>query len=107
MGDDVRTLTERAFIIVSASWQRAASVTEIQENIPLGVTIGGKSIGLYRLEGTFYAIDDICPHQCAPLSSGYLDGDAIECPLHQALFHVPVCWESCFRSIVIASAIDG
>jgi 3-phenylpropionate/trans-cinnamate dioxygenase ferredoxin component len=70
------------------AWQRAASLSEIEDNNPLGVTVGGKSIGLYRIEGKLYALDDICPHQYTLLSSGYLDGDAIECPLHQALFHV-------------------
>lgn len=71
------------------AWHRAASVDEVMEGTPLGVTVGDKSIGLYRVDGQIYAIEDICPHQFALLSSGYLEGDAIECPLHQALFHIP------------------
>ena len=32
---------------------------------------------------------DICSHAYAHLSDGYVDGDTVECPLHQGLFHIP------------------
>jgi nitrite reductase (NADH) small subunit len=32
--------------------------------------VGGHRVGLYRLEGAFYALADRCPHRGAPLCSG-------------------------------------
>ena len=32
------------------------------------------------------AIDDRCPHMCAPLSIGELDGCVVACPLHEGRF---------------------
>ena len=43
---------------------------------------------LANVEGTFYALSDICGHRNAPLSRGKLEGYLIECPLHFAQFDV-------------------
>src|SRR5579875_3196162 len=44
---------------------------------------------IYRLGGQLYATHNICSHEHALLSDGYIEGDCIECPLHQARFHIP------------------
>jgi len=31
----------------------------------------------------------MCTHEEASLADGFIEGDCIECPLHQALFHIP------------------
>ncbi|TGP23413.1 non-heme iron oxygenase ferredoxin subunit [Mesorhizobium sp. M1D.F.Ca.ET.184.01.1.1] len=36
-----------------------------------------------------YATAGVCTHAHAFLSEGYIDGQTIECPLHQGLFHIP------------------
>jgi nitrite reductase/ring-hydroxylating ferredoxin subunit len=43
---------------------------------------------LANVDGTFYALSDICGHQGAPLSRGTLDGYVVECPWHFACFDV-------------------
>ena len=43
---------------------------------------------LANVEGTFYALRDVCGHRNAPLSRGKLIGCLIECPLHFAQFDV-------------------
>jgi 3-phenylpropionate/trans-cinnamate dioxygenase ferredoxin subunit len=45
-------------------------------------------IALFNLDGTFFAIKDVCTHDQAPLSEGELDGDTIVCPWHGACFSV-------------------
>jgi nitrite reductase/ring-hydroxylating ferredoxin subunit len=45
-------------------------------------------IALCNLDGTFFAIKDVCTHDQAPLSEGELDGDTIVCPWHGACFSV-------------------
>jgi len=37
-------------------------------------------------EGELFAIDDTCTHQDASLADGWLDGCAVECPLHASCF---------------------
>ncbi len=37
-------------------------------------------------DGQLYAIDDTCTHQDASLADGWLEGCAVECPLHASRF---------------------
>ncbi|GAA1467420.1 bifunctional 3-phenylpropionate/cinnamic acid dioxygenase ferredoxin subunit [Microbacterium thalassium] len=37
-------------------------------------------------DGDVHAIDDTCTHQDASLAQGWLDGCAVECPLHASSF---------------------
>ena len=69
-------------------WVRAAARAELHEGDVLGVEIAGRSIALYDVDGEVFATDNICTHAYAQLSDGWLDGDAIECPLHAARFDV-------------------
>ena len=71
------------------AWYIAARSSDLEEGSVLGVRINEFKIAIYRIEGKVYATSDVCTHSYALLSEGYLDGDCIECPLHQALFHVP------------------
>ena len=38
------------------------------------VTIGKRSIGVFNVDGRFYAVKNICPHQGGPLCQGTLSG---------------------------------
>lgn len=54
---------------------------------PFKVIAGDKEICLVRLSDGFYAIDNACPHQGAPLSNGKcLNDEQIECPYHRYSF---------------------
>lgn len=37
-------------------------------------------------DGELFAIDDTCTHQDASLADGWLEGCAVECPLHASTF---------------------
>ena len=50
--------------------------------------VEGERIVLANVEGSFYALRDVCGHRNAPLSRGRLDGCVIECPLHFAQFDI-------------------
>ncbi|HLI14141.1 MAG TPA: non-heme iron oxygenase ferredoxin subunit [Alphaproteobacteria bacterium] len=71
------------------AWHAAASVDEVGDDEVIGVVIEGQPIAIYRLGGQLYATHNICSHEHALLSDGYIEGDCIECPLHQARFHIP------------------
>ena len=50
--------------------------------------VAGRQIAVCNVDGTFYAIDDVCTHDGGSLDQGELLGDEIECPRHGALFDV-------------------
>ena len=50
--------------------------------------VEGLHIALCNVDGTFYAIDDVCTHDGGPLDQGELDGHQVECPRHGARFDV-------------------
>lgn len=52
------------------------------------VAVERERIVLANIEGSFYALRDVCGHRNAPLSRGRLDGCIVECPLHFAQFDV-------------------
>jgi len=74
---------------MSAQWHMVAKAADVPAGGVLQVSVGNALIAVYNLDGTFYATSDICTHQEANLSEGFINGDTIECPLHQALFHIP------------------
>ena len=52
------------------------------------VTAKGCNIALFNLEGTFYAVDNSCPHSTGPLVEGRLFGTMITCPWHGSQFDI-------------------
>ena len=72
-----------------AEWHRVAKTSEVTDDEPKAVQVGAEYIALYKVDGTFYATDDVCTHEFASLSEGFVEGDVIECPLHAGQFHIP------------------
>jgi NAD(P)H-dependent nitrite reductase small subunit len=71
------------------AWQRVASLAEIAADKGLQVKVGKADVAIFRVGETVYAVEAICPHAEAYLAEGFIDGDKIECPLHQAQFEIP------------------
>jgi len=46
----------------------------------------GKTIAVFNVDNTLYAIDDSCPHAGGSLLSGKLDGRMLQCPAHGLKF---------------------
>lgn len=46
----------------------------------------GRSVALFNVADTLYAIDDSCPHQGASLCGGRLEGRVIQCCAHGLRF---------------------
>ena len=74
---------------MDVEWHRVASAGAIEEDEPMRVRVGEREIALCLVDDTIYSIDDMCTHEDASLSDGFVEGDTIECPLHQARFHIP------------------
>ncbi len=54
------------------------------------VHAGSVSLGVYNLDGEYYAIEDRCSHDDGPLCEGEFDSDAgvVICPRHGANFDI-------------------
>lgn len=50
------------------------------------VDVDGTDVAVFKLDGKFYAIEDVCTHDGAEIASGTLEGDEIICPRHGARF---------------------
>ena len=50
--------------------------------------VEGHSIALFNVAGSFYAIDNNCPHVGGPLAEGQVAAEVVSCPWHNAKFNV-------------------
>ena len=73
----------------SKGWHFVAKARDMRADEAKVVTVGERQIAVCRVAGKLYAFDNICSHEFACLSDGLIEGEEIECPLHQARFHIP------------------
>lgn len=68
------------------SWIPVASAASIPEGDYAQIEIDGMLVAVFNVNGTYYAIDDICTHDGGELAGGAIDGDVVICPRHGARF---------------------
>jgi 3-phenylpropionate/trans-cinnamate dioxygenase ferredoxin subunit len=74
-------------VLVPYSLMPLRRVCAVSDLPPGGVKrIDDPAIAVFNVEGTLFAISDICTHAEASLSEGTVDGEIVECPLHGATF---------------------
>jgi nitrite reductase (NADH) small subunit len=63
-------------------------------DIPVGeakmIFVNEQAFGIFNVSGTFYALDNACPHAGASLSHGIMEGDVVRCRIHH--------WRFCIRN---------
>ena len=69
-------------------FEKIGKVSDIGPGEGQSYTIGEKIIGVFNVDGEFFAINDLCPHAGASLSAGHLDGCTVACPWHAWRFDV-------------------
>ncbi len=52
------------------------------------VDVDGCGVLVCNVDGSFYAVEDICTHDGGALDGGELDGNRVMCPRHGAFFDV-------------------
>lgn len=65
---------------------QVAQLEQVKPGKMLAVTVDSYDILLANVDGTIYAVDDLCPHEDTPLSTGSLHDDCVKCPLHGSRF---------------------
>jgi len=76
----------------SAELVDVARVEEVAPGSTRVISAGDRVLALVNIDGSFYALDNECPHRGAELGEGRLNPRfgpfALECPLHQGCFDV-------------------
>lgn len=61
---------------------RVAGIADIAPGSGTTVEAGGKSLAVFNVGGSYYAIDNDCVHRGGPLGEGELEGTVVTCPWH-------------------------
>jgi 3-phenylpropionate/trans-cinnamate dioxygenase ferredoxin subunit len=69
-------------------WLEVCPVADLDPEDVKPFVVGGVPIAVCIVEGECFAFADQCTHEAVSLSSGFLMGPEIECPLHGARFDV-------------------
>lgn len=74
---------------------RACSLQELPPGTARKLRIAVPAIAIFNVDGTVYAVENLCTHAFAVLSEGRFEGMSVECPLHRSQFDVrsgdPLC----------------
>ena len=71
-----------------ANYIKIATVHDFSSDEIRGYRIKDRAIAVCRIKDEFFAFDEICSHEYASLTEGWLDEYTIECPMHGAKFDV-------------------
>ncbi|OLO13205.1 naphthalene 1,2-dioxygenase [Chromohalobacter japonicus] len=69
-------------------WTTVCKRDQVQEDFPFSAKVDDKEVGVYLLDGEYFALEDVCPHAYALLSQGFVEDGMVECPLHEAAFDI-------------------
>ncbi len=70
------------------TWIDVASVNELVPGSHRVIDADGTAVAVFNLDGSYYAIQDVCTHDGGILSNGVVEGDEIVCPRHGARFSI-------------------
>lgn len=82
------TAAQSVMGVVVGTWRKVGTVDDVSDDTPLSVVVGDVEVGIYRVNAKLYAIEDVCPHQYALLTQGFVEGVHVECALHGAVFDI-------------------
>jgi nitrite reductase/ring-hydroxylating ferredoxin subunit len=70
-------------------WVRVAAKSDVKEGACLGKRVGKLEVAIYHMPGgEFRATENVCSHEYALLTEGWMENGCIECPLHAAQFDI-------------------
>ena len=67
---------------------KVATTHQVKPGRGFGTKLDKVFIGIYCIDGEYYAIDDVCPHMGGSLHHGFMNDCVVSCPLHMWEFDV-------------------
>jgi len=61
---------------------RVAGTADVKPGHGIVAEVGGKTLAVFNVDGTFHAIDNTCVHRGGPLGEGDVEGHVVACPWH-------------------------
>jgi nitrite reductase (NADH) small subunit len=83
-----------------SKWVRVAASEELAPGTCGEYVAGDRVVALFNVDGNYYALDGICPHQGGPLGKGELCGAIVTCPWHGFQFDVTSGQHQTSKSLV-------
>lgn len=69
-----------------SEWTDVAAPEEIRPGEHRLIDVDDVLIAVFNIDGSFFAIEDLCSHEEYALAEGEVKGDRITCPKHGAEF---------------------
>lgn len=69
-------------------YTKIAQTSELNNGEKKKISLNNKDILLANISGTYYAVDNRCPHMGGSLADGELKGSNIICPKHGSVFDI-------------------
>lgn len=96
----------------SRRWVRVLGPADVHEGGMRSVDCEGRRLCVTRVRGRYGAVDDVCPHRGARLSTGKVEGGRIQCTLHGWVFDpfdgtLPGGFPSGLRAHAVEERQDG
>jgi len=66
----------------TAQWIKIAEIADVPLGAGRAFGVEGRTVAVFNIDGTLYAIDDSCPHQGSSLAAGTLEGCVVTCRSH-------------------------
>jgi nitrite reductase/ring-hydroxylating ferredoxin subunit len=74
--------------VASGEFITVARVGDMPSGTAQQVTVDGRWVGLFHIDGAYHAVDNLCLHRGGPLCEGALAGTVVTCPWHGWQFDV-------------------
>lgn len=82
-----------------STWHELVRVDDFPKGSAGEFVAGDRLVALFNVDGSFYALDGVCPHQGGPLGKGKLAGCIVTCPWHGWQFDVTTGQHQASQSI--------
>lgn len=61
---------------------------DVDDEDVIRVDVKDQSLAIFKTSDGFFCTDGYCTHENQHLEDGFVDGNVIECPLHQGRFNI-------------------
>ena len=71
-----------------ADYVKVCDLSDVGPGTMFPIDVGNVRMMIVNADGRLYAVDRTCTHETADLSTGFLIGEEVTCPLHLSRFNV-------------------
>jgi len=68
--------------------RRVCGVDELTDGESVVREVDGTAVAVFSIDGSVYALENVCPHQGGPIGEGKVEDGCVYCPWHGWQFDV-------------------